>query len=95
MRGKLAYQGQAMGHTIMLRYFLCFWTRSGRLANTSDYDSIAHQNSSQLDTEVVESKTMALARLYTVRLTSVDNPVPGNQEFCFAHLETIVGQVKK
>ncbi len=31
----------------------------------------------------------------TVRLTSVDNPVPGNQEICFAHLQTIVGQVKK
>ncbi len=31
----------------------------------------------------------------TVCLTSVDNLVPGNQEFCFAHLQTIVGQVKK
>ena len=35
------------------------------------------------------------AAVGTVRLTSVDNPVPGNQEFCFAHLQTIVGQVKK
>ena len=33
---------------------------------------------------------------HTVRLTSVDNPVHGNREFCFAHLQTtIVGQVKK
>jgi hypothetical protein len=28
-------------------------------------------------------------------LTSVDNPVPGNQEFCFNHLQTTLGQVKK
>ncbi len=33
--------------------------------------------------------------LSTVRLTPVDNQVPGNQEFHFAHLQTIVGQVKK
>jgi hypothetical protein len=39
------------------------------------------------------SKQKAL--LHTVHLTSVDNPVPENQEFRFAHLQTIVGQVKK
>jgi hypothetical protein len=31
----------------------------------------------------------------TERLTSVDNPVPGNQEFCLAPSETIVELVKK
>jgi hypothetical protein len=35
------------------------------------------------------------AAVGTVRLTSVDNLVPGNQEFRFAHLQTIVGQVKR
>ncbi len=31
----------------------------------------------------------------TVHLTLVDNPVPGNQEFCLAPSETIVELVKK
>ena len=33
--------------------------------------------------------------VHTVRLTSIGNPVPGYQEFLVAHIETIVGLVKK
>ncbi len=31
----------------------------------------------------------------TVPLTSIGNPVPGNQEFCLASSKTMVEQVKK
>jgi hypothetical protein len=33
--------------------------------------------------------------LHSVRLTSTGNPVPGNQEFCFAPSETMVEQINK
>ncbi len=49
----------------------------------------------RLVTEISPYAYRHLTNPRTVRLTSVDNPVPGNQEFFFAHLQTIVGQVKK
>jgi hypothetical protein len=47
------------------------------------------------DVEDMRQHTTNATTMGTVHLTSVDNLVPRNQEFCFTSTETIIGQVKK
>jgi hypothetical protein len=61
--GVMGVLESSSAQTIMSKYFLCLLTRSGWLAQTSDSVSIACLKGSQLDAEVVDPKTMAVAKL--------------------------------
>ncbi len=55
--------GSSSSQTIMSKYLSCLLTRSSWLAYTSDSVSIAPQKGSQLDADVVDPKTMVVAKL--------------------------------
>ena len=55
--------GLIVAHCIISRYFVCFATKLGQFAYTTDIASMAQRNGSQLDADAVEPKTMAIARL--------------------------------
>ncbi len=61
--GVIGVLGLSPTQPIMSKYFSCFPIRSGWLAYTSDSVSIARRKGSQLDAEVVDPKTMAVAKL--------------------------------
>ncbi len=60
------------------------------------YLQLADSAKNGKQTTNLQSLTKKVVRTcaHTVHLTSVDNPVPGNQEFCLAPSETIVELVK-
>ena len=55
--------GLIIVHCIISRYCLCFVTKSGRFAYTTDRASTARQNGSQLDADALRPNTIAVARL--------------------------------
>ncbi len=62
--GVISAYGSASSHFNMTRYFLCLMTRSSLFANTFIKALIACLYDSQLDADVVEPNTIAVARLY-------------------------------
>ncbi len=61
--GVIGVLGLSSAQPIMSKYFSCLLTRLGCLAYTSDSVAIACQKGSQLDADVVDPKTMAVAKL--------------------------------
>jgi hypothetical protein len=61
--GVIVVLGLSYAQPIMSKYFSCLLTRLGWLAYTSTSVSIAHWKGSQLDADMVDPKTMAVAKL--------------------------------
>ena len=55
--------GLIVAQSIISREYLCFATRLGRFAYTTDRASIAQRNGSQLEADAFDPKTIAVARL--------------------------------